>query len=535
MKNLAELVRQSGILNTSTLYSDEAIEAGKVVNGLTDDSRRVKPGYIFVAVKGLEHDGHDHIAEALGKGAVIVYQDRSKIKNQRSKIQIKNQKFTEIRVKNSREALGLLWSAWYGHPSRKLKIIGVTGTDGKTTTVNLIYHLLKRVGKKVGMVSTVNARIGKEEIETGFHVTSPEPELLQKLLAQMVEKKMEYAVLEVTSHGLDQERIAGIKFDAAVLTNVTHEHLDYHKTYPNYLQTKAKLFKNVQFSILNRDDASFINLERVADGKRVTYGIKEKADLMAENINGQNDYNRFTLKVGGGKTTPLYSDIVNLALPGIYNIYNVLAAAAVCLELRLSLEQVTAGLSSFEPLTGRFEEIRLSQPFRVIIDFAHTPNALAQVLELISKIKDQNSKTICVFGCAGERDRQKRPMMGDIAGRLADLSVLTAEDPRREDVVDIINSIAEGCRKAGATEIFNFQPSTFKSKNKSPKNNFFVRIPDRRVAIAWAIRNAQKNDIVLITGKGHEKSMSFGTKEYPWRDQKVARDELQKLGYGRKR
>ncbi len=524
------------------------IEAGRniEIKGITDDSRKVKPGYIFIAVKGLEHNGHSFIEQAVENGTACVVFD---INSNYQLPAIKSEKTIFIGLNNSRRALGLLWASWYGFPSRKLKVIGVTGTDGKTTTTNLIYHVLKIAGEKVGMVSTINARIGEREIDTGFHVTNPEPELLQKLLREMVGEGIRYAILEVTSHGLDQERTSGVDFYGAVITNVTHEHLDYHKTYKAYLETKGKLFRKVKFSILNKDDSSYSYLKTIVSGKIITYGFDQEATLYAGSVRLLGDSSLFKIVSGAKWSNPNTSILrsvevkeeVRLCLPGMYNIANALAAAAVSLELGLSFKQVRKGLESFTHLEGRFDEINLGQPFRVIIDFAHTPNALAQVLELSLKIKNQsfdrlridpersrtgqNAKLIVVFGCAGERDREKRSMMGEIAGKLAELTILTAEDPRLENVNDIIDQIANGCKKAGASE---GQRAKGKGQSYSREERNFIRVPDRKEAIEFAISNAKSGDLILITGKGHEKSMCFGMTEYPWNDKQVAISILNK-------
>ena len=493
------------------------------IKGITDDSRKVKQGYIFIAVKGLEDDGHSFIEQVVENGAVVVVFDV----NSNYQLPIsKSQETVFIGLEDTRRVLGLLWAAWYAFPSKKLKVVGVTGTDGKTTTTNLIYHILKTSGEKVGMVSTINARIGKREIDTGFHVTNPEPELLQKLLREMVDEGIQYAILEVTSHGLDQERTSGVDFYGTVITNVTHEHLDYHKTYKVYLETKGKLFRSVKFSVLNRDDQSYSYLRRVATGKVSTYSLNKKADIRAVGVIMEKEGSVFKLQAGLSELE------IKLKLPGLYNVSNVLAAASACLELGLNLKQIKVGLESFLHLEGRFDEINLGQPFRVIIDFAHTPNALEQVLKLSSKLlsaqteKSKNSKLIVVFGCAGERDKEKRPMMGEIAGRLADLIVLTAEDPRSENVNDIIDQIANGCKKAGALEIKRIKNQELRIKDEA---RYFVRIPDRREAIEFAISKAKAGDLILITGKGHEKSMCFKTTEYPWDDKQAAISILNKI------
>lgn len=375
----------------------------------------------------------------------------------------------------------------FRYPARQLTVIGVTGTDGKTTTVNLIYHILITSGKKVSLISSVNALIDKKEYETGFHVTTPNPWALQKYLRQAVNKGCQFMVLEATSHGLDQHRLLGANFVVGVVTNVTHEHLDYHKTYQNYLKAKAKLFQAVKLAVLNQDDKSFDYLKSIVPKKTklITYGLKK------------GDFTPQTFKF---KTS----------LPGEYNQYNCLAAIAVTSCLGLSNKMTKKGISSFEPIKGRLEEIDEGQDFKVFIDFAHTPNALESVLKFLKQKKEE--KLIAVFGCAGERDKAKRPVMGEISVRLTDITVLTTEDSRTEDVNEIIAQIARGCKKAGGIE-----------------GKTFFKVPGRAEAIKFAFKKAQKGDIVILCGKGHEKSMCFGKTEYPWSDQKEARQALRKL------
>ncbi len=376
----------------------------------------------------------------------------------------------------------ILANIYWRFPSRKLIVIGVTGTDGKTTTVHLIHHILRNAGEKADLISTVSA--------PGLHTTTPDPWTLQKLLRQMVHRGIKYVVLEATSHGLDQHRLWGVKFYAGVITNVTHEHLDYHKTYENYLRAKVKLFRHVKIAVLNRDDESFKNLKfKIKNSKLITYGIKNEADFTPKS---------FTFKT---------------LLPGEYNQYNCLAAIAVTSALGIPPEKIRKAVASFRGVIGRMEEINEGQNFKVIVDFAHTPNGLENVLTTLQRLKTKDQRLIAVFGCAGLRDVAKRPMMGEIAGRLADVAVLTAEDPRTEDVNKIIDQIALGCKKAGGRE-----------------GRSFFRIPDRRQAIRFAIQKlAKKGDIVIICGKGHERSMCFGKTEYPWSDQKEARKALKKL------
>lgn len=379
-------------------------------------------------------------------------------------------------------ALFALWR--YGFPSRQLKIIGVTGTDGKTTTVSLIYQLMREADFSVAMISTVSAKIDEEEIDTGSHVTSSDPELLQRLLRRIVNRGIKYVVLEVTSHGLDQFRLLGIDYEIGVVTNITHEHLDYHKTFASYLEAKAKLFNHSKLAILNRDDQSYSFLaERVKarGGQVISYGIKNQADFMPKTF------------------------LFKTSLPGEYNRYNVLAAIATASALGIDQEKVKKAVASFKGVVGRMEEIETDKDFRVIVDFAHTPNALEQVLKTLKDGLNKSHRLIAVFGAAGLRDQTKRPMMGEIAGKLADLVVLTAEDPRTEKVEEICEQIAAGCRRVGV------EPTI---------------ISNRQEAIDFAIKSARRGDIVVVCGKGHEKSMCFGKKEYPWSDREAVKKAL---------
>ena len=382
--------------------------------------------------------------------------------------------------------LAFLANVFYGWPAKKLKVIGVTGTDGKTTTVSLIYHLLKEVGLSSAMVSTVSAKIKNEEIDTGFHVTEPNPWELQKLLRRMVNEGINYVVLEVSSHGLDQYRDFGIAYEVGVVTNITHDHFDYHKNYKNYLTAKARLFEKSKISVLNKDDQSFNYLTAKIKSKTITYSLKSAAD--------------FTLKKFPFKT----------ALPGEFNQYNCLAAIAAASALGVSEKKIKEAVSLFKGVTGRMEEINEGQNFKAIVDFASTPNSLEQALIALRKQLKKGARLIAVFGSAGLRDIEKRSMMGEISAKYADLSVLTAEDPRTEDVNKIIEQIAEGCRT-----------------NNGIEGKTFFKIPDRQEAIIFAIQKlAKPNDIVVTCGKGHERSMCIGTTEYPWNEQEAVKKAL---------
>lgn len=380
---------------------------------------------------------------------------------------------------------------YYRFPGSHITVIGITGTDGKTTTTHLIHHILKTAGKKAGMISSVYAEIGGKKYDTGFHVTTPNPQDIPRYLRQAVDSGSEYFVLETTSHALDQNRISGIHFTVAVITNVTHEHLDYHKTYLAYLRVKEKLLKRAKIAVVNRDDASFKHFG-IWNNQRITYGIKQEADFTP-------------------KKFPFTS-----SLPGEYNRYNLLAAIAACRALGIEGSVIRKALATFTGVKGRFEKVPGQAGFTVLIDFAHTPNALEQVLKTVKGMT--KNKVIVIFGCAGLRDHSKRPMMGEIAAKLADYIILTAEDPRTEDVRVIIDDIAQGCKRGNAQEAHKKD----KKIHFHNRQKYFWRIPDRQEAINFAIRYvAQKGDIVLTCGKSHEKSMCYGTTEYPW-DERIA-------------
>lgn len=374
----------------------------------------------------------------------------------------------------------------YGFPAGGLKVIGVTGTDGKTTTTNMIYQILKSAGKKVSMVSTVNAIVGGKAYDTGFHVTSPDSFAVQKLVKEARSTGSEYLVLEVTSHAIDQYRFWGVKFDIAVITNITHEHLDYHGTLENYFNTKVSLIKNTKYAIVNQNLKQRIEKFLKTDyGQLLTFGL-DKGDL---------SQNRIKLR---------------LRIPGDYNIENALAALGVAFVLNIEKEVAQKALESFEGVRGRMEGIKNDRGVKIIIDFAHTPNGLEQSLKTL-RLKNHGN-LISLIGCEGFRDTGKRFMMGEIAKKLSDYVIVTSVDPRGQ--LDTINKqIVEGIRKVGANE----------------DENFFV-IDDRKEAIDFAINKlSKKGDVIGIFGKGHEISMNLdGKKEIPWSDREAVDEALEK-------
>ncbi len=397
--------------------------------------------------------------------------------------------------------IAIISNAWLRFPSRKLIVIGVTGTDGKTTTTSLIYHILNSAGFNTSMVSSIGAVIGGVSYDIGFHVTTPSSFALQSFLSRAVasgkRSSPNFLVLETTSHALDQYRVFGIKFEIGVLTNITHEHLDYHKTYENYVKTKAKLLKMAKVAITNRDDESYASLSskfKLQSSKLRTYGMNKDADF-------------------NPKSFPFKTNLI-----GEFNKYNVLAAITVCRELKISDDKIRSGIKSFIAPLGR-GDIVYDKEFAIMIDFAHTPNAIDQILGAIRpSIK---GRLIHVFGSAGQRDTSKRPLMGKSSSKYADVIILTSEDPRSESVEKIMNEIASGIQNSK----FQIRNCNSKLKIKDGKKSLF-KIGDRRDAINAAIKMAKKGDFIIITGKSHEKSMNYGQGEIAWDEYEVVREGL---------
>ncbi len=496
-------VRLSDLL-TALLQKETSRHADVEITGLAYDSRRVAPGYLFVACKGGNLDGHDFVPQAVAAGAAaVVGEQRLCLPGD----------VLYVRVPESRLALAQLAAAWHGHPARRLKVVGVTGTDGKTTTVNLIHSILEAAGRKAGTISTVNAVIGDETYDTGLHTTTPDALDVQRYLARMVAAGSEYAVLEATSHGLAQHRVAACDFDAAVVTNVTHEHLDYHGSYEQYRSDKARLFRSLTTShrkagapkvaVLNADDASYDYLRRIPADRQVAYAIHHRqAEVRGTSIEFAPDLTRFVAR------TPDAGFEVQTRLVGEFNVYNVLAAIALGVSKVLDDRAIREGIGALRGVAGRMERVDEGQDFTAIVDFAHTPNALENALRTLRATTA--GRLIVVFGCAGLRDAAKRPLMGEIAGRLADVTIVTAEDPRTESLAAIVAQIAAGAEKAGARE-----------------GESYYRIGDRAEAIAFAVSLARPGDTVVVTGKGHERSMCFGSVERPWNDHDALRAALQ--------
>jgi UDP-N-acetylmuramoyl-L-alanyl-D-glutamate--2,6-diaminopimelate ligase len=476
-----------------------------VVHGISVDSRKVKPGDVFVATSD-RIDGHTFIPHAVEQGAVVVV--GTKPVQELDPLSV-----PYVQVDDSRGALAQISEVFYDSPANELTLIGVTGSDGKTSTVNLLYQILKAAGIKAGMVSTVNAVIGDQQLDTGLHVTTPEVFEVQQYLRQMVDAGLTHAVLETTSHGLAARRVFGRHFDIGVVTNITHEHLDYHGSYQEYLKAKALLFEGLSepknkkapippLAVLNLDDRSYQPLLARTDANKISYGLSPTADVRASKIANTPEHLNFTVNGPG------FEFDVQTTMIGNYNVWNILAAVSTAvLGLGISPEAAKQGIEALKGIPGRMERIAMGQEFLTIVDFAHTPYAIEAVLKAGQELTD--GRVIAVFGSAGLRDKQKRRIMAEIAAEMADVSILTAEDPRIESLEDILEEMAAGARSKGGVE-----------------GKTFFRFPDRGEAIRFAIRQAQPGDLVYALGKGHEQSMCFGEIEYPWDDRTAMRAAL---------
>jgi UDP-N-acetylmuramoyl-L-alanyl-D-glutamate--2,6-diaminopimelate ligase len=480
------------------------------ITGIAIDSRQVKPGNLFIARRGGSVDGHQFIPAAITNGAAAIVGDRA----------MGELLVPYIQVESALESVTWLAASFYGSPGRKLTVIGVTGTDGKTTTCNLVYKILQAAGIKAGLISTVNAVIGDEVLDTGFHVTTPDAPEVQFYLSRMVAAGLTHVVLETTSHGLAQHRVDASQYDLAVVTNITHEHLDQHGSYENYLAAKGRLFQllagtatksqgNPRLSILNRDDGSYEYLSHIAPEPQVSYGLDGPADICADAIHYSPQGIHFEA-VGKGFSVPVISSLV-----GAFNVSNCLAAisAAVC-GLGIEPEVASRGIAALPGVPGRMERIDLGQNFTAIVDFAHTPNALRVAIETTKGLLEsaggpRRGRVIVIFGSAGLRDREKRRMMAEVASEMADIAILTAEDPRSESLDGILDEMAAGARSRGGVE-----------------GKTFYRVPDRGEAIRLGVDLARDGDIVMACGKGHEQSMCFGSTEYAWDDRTAMRAAL---------
>ena len=448
------------------------------------DSRRVKPGEVFSCVVGTFMDGHDFAESAVKNGAAALIVEREL-----------PLPVPQILAKNSRRAMAELAMKLYDHPAKKLRIIGVTGTNGKTTTTYMLKSIAEKCGLKVGLIGTIRNIIGDRVIST--QRTTPESTELQEILAEMSRENVDLVVMEVSSHSLDQERVYGIEFEIGGFTNLTQDHLDYHKTFENYLAAKRKLFERSSYAVVNADDPHSAMLLEGLDVPRMTYGVREPADIYAKDIE------ICVRDVEFDMTTPVGSTHVTVPIPGLFNVFNAMLAAGISLKLGFPLDKISEGLASVAGVTGRMESLDTTGfPFSVILDFAHTPDGLINLLTSVREFA--KGKVISVFGCGGDRDHAKRPIMGEAAGRYSDFCVVTSDNPRTEDPMSIIKSVLTGVDKTAVK---------------------YVVIENRREAIRYALTHAKKNDVVVLAGKGHETYQEINGVKHPF-DEKVVVAEL---------
>lgn len=463
------------------------------ISGIEHDSRKVEPKNLFVCMEGAHVDGHNFIPQATAKGAVAILTTRKNF--------TPHENISVLIVPDILNALAVIVPYFYDYPARQMRVIGITGTNGKTTTTYMLREIFTCAGFKVGLIGTIQILIGDES----FPVRNTTPNVidLQKILADMLAKKVQVVVMEVSSHALAEHRVAGVEFDTAIFTNLTQDHLDFHGTIENYLRAKTKLFdmvsrrgrKQNKTTVINVDDEASAEILKHCLCKKITYGIKNSADLHGTEINLRADGMNFKIR-----------DELNLSLhiTGLFNVYNVLAAVGAALAENIRPDIIKRALENFKSVPGRFERIFSDAPFEVIVDYAHTPDGVKNVLETAAQIA--TGKIITVFGCGGDRDHSKRPIMGKLAAQFSDVIIATSDNPRTEDPEKILDDIEVGIG-----------------------DKIHERIADRRAAIFRAIELAEAGDIVLILGKGHETYQILNTGTIHFDDKEVAREAIKEV------
>lgn len=490
IKSLIDLLPEAKIIG----------DENKCIDTIEHDSRKVGKNSLFVCIPGAKVDGHNYISQAVQNGAVAVLVEKDIVEIDG---------VTIIKVDDVKAAIQAIVPYFYDYPARKLRMIGITGTNGKTTTSYLIRAILRNAGFKVGVIGTIQIMIEDEVFP--IHNTTPDIIDLQAILANMQAKEMDYVVMEVSSHALALNRVAGCEFDTAVFTNVTQDHLDFHKTFENYIEAKSKLFasltlltncKENKTAVINIDDSAAKAMLAKSECRTISYAIHKNADLKAENIN----------VLANGAKFSIHSNFANLDLnlkiTGIFNVYNVMGAVGAAFAEGIKADVIKQTLESFESVPGRFELVDEGQTFSVIVDYAHTPDGLENILKTARQIAKQH--IITVFGCGGDRDRTKRPIMGRIAAQLSDVVIATSDNPRTEDPEFILSQVEEGVLETIGDK-----------KHK--------KITDRKSAIEEAISMASEGDIVIIAGKGHENYQILKDKTIHFDDKEVARDVLRRL------
>lgn len=488
-------------------------DGATTVAGVEHDSRRVGGGSLFVAIPGFHVDGHEFLGQVAGSGAsaVLVQRDHEAAwRDLQGEVAI-------IAVDDTRIALAEAAAWWYRHPGRELAVVGVTGTDGKTTVSYLLTSVLEAAGARVGRLGTVDVRIAGEAGDHVSRMTTPEANDVQRLLRRMADASCDYAIVESTSHGLALHRLDLVEYDIATLTNVTGDHLDFHKTFEGYREAKGLLFEALdlaaekgmpKMAVVNADDpsANFMLARTQADGVRYAMESRD-AEILARNVHLKPDGSDFRL------VTPQGSVDVSIRLPALFNVANALAAAASGLAAGLDQRDIARGLAACPGVPGRMERVEAGQPFEVIVDYAHTGDAVRKVLEVLREIV--SGRLIIVVGAAGDRDPGRRFGVARAAASGADFAIFTNEDPRTEDPAAIVAEIGRHAADAGRE-----------------RGTDFLEVEDRREAIREALRRAAAGDVVLVCGKGHEESIIYGTESRPWSDRQVVIEELAALGLG---
>jgi UDP-N-acetylmuramoyl-L-alanyl-D-glutamate--2,6-diaminopimelate ligase len=503
-------------------------ETLKEIEGIAYHSKQVGKGFLFAAIRGMEVDGHRFIEEAIERGAeAIVLEEEINIQKIGTlpKQNGVSAAPTMILVPNSRQALAKISSNFYGDPSSQIRLIGITGTNGKTTTTYLLESIFKKTGSTVGVIGTVNYRFGEKTKPAPN--TTPESLDLQKILWEMWRGGTSYVIMEVSSHGLDLDRVFGCQFDGVIFTNFTSEHLDYHKTLEHYFESKKKLFSNSlmksrkerRFAVTNHDDPRG---EEIIEGIGLPvfrYGFNPSCDITADQVSST--FNGLSSRI----KTPKGDISIHSKLIGSFNLYNILASVAAGIAMEVPLETLKEGVEGLKGVPGRFEKVENKIGIHVIVDYAHTHDALGQALRGLRNILESgpqtNGKMITVFGCGGDRDRTKRPMMGEVAGKYSDLAILTSDNPRTENPLDILSEVEVGLKSFPLKEWHPNEIELWRSKKG------YLKISDRREAIRMAIRLAQPSDTVLIAGKGHEDYQIIGKKKYPFDDRIEAHKALE--------
>lgn len=458
------------------------------VTGIAFDSRKVEKGSLFVCIEGFKTDGHEYVDMAVEKGAVVIIAQR--------KIQVSDD-ISVIYVEDTRDAMSYIADSFYSHPSQELTLVGITGTKGKTTTTYMIKSILEKKGSKVGLIGTVANMIGEEVVPA--ERTTPEAVDLQALFREMLDKKADSCIMEVSSHALELKRVKYTQFKVGIFSNLTREHMDFHETFENYLEAKAKLFSMCEYGIVNIDSEYGQKIIDRASCKIYTLGIEKEADIRAINVVKHKESVEFDL------ISPEYTGRVLVNIPGQFTVYNSLCAIGAAMILKIPFETVLEGLKAAK-VPGRAEVVETYGDYTLMIDYAHSPDSLENILSAVKEFA--KGRVVSVFGCGGDRDKTKRPIMGEISGKIADFTIVTSDNPRTEVPRQIINEIEVGIKGTGAD---------------------YTTIEDRREAIKYAMVNAKKDDVIVVAGKGHETYQIFADKKIHFDEREVVAEILEEI------